>query len=256
MLGGRSLDLVRREALQPANYRALARSARVYVRPREALGRYLLGRGGYPHRCAVRTPLGVVAPELHHPHDMFTMNEIFCREDYRAGPADRVVVDIGSNIGISALYFLTRSPAVRCRLYEPVPRNAARLRANLAAFDGRWELTEAAVAETAGTVRFGVEGTGRYGGIGVATGEEIEVDCLDVNDVLAAALKAEGRVDVLKLDTEGAELRTLAAIAPEHVARIGLVYLEAEVAPPAPPGFDLRMRSQTVRLANRAAQRA
>ncbi len=67
----------------------------------------------------------------------------------RGGPRARVVVDIGSNIGISALYFLTRNPACRCWLYEPVPRNVERLRANLRRLRGPLRAHGGAVADAA-----------------------------------------------------------------------------------------------------------
>jgi FkbM family methyltransferase len=177
---------------------------------------------------------------------------VFCRRDYATGPEARVVVDVGSNIGISALYFLTRNRHLRVHCYEPVPANARRLRANLTAFADRFELTEAAVADRSGRVSFGVEASGRYGGIGVATGDAIEVPCLDVNDVLAGVLSREGRIDVLKLDTEGAELRTARAIRPEHLDRIDTIYLELErPAEVHPERFQARFANQTLRLTRR-----
>lgn len=228
MLGGRPLSLVLAEVREPGNYRALLQGARLYTRPRENLGRYLLRRGGYPYRCEVRTPLGIVAPVLHSADDMLTVNEVFCREDYRAAPGVRVVVDVGSNIGISALYFLTRGPAVRVHAFEPVPINVERLRANLAGFEDRLSLREVAVAERTGRVPFGIEPTGRYGGIGVATGRSIDVECVDVNSVLGEVLESEGTIDVLKLDTEGMEVATVAAIDPVHLRRIRTIYLETD----------------------------
>ena len=75
----------------------------------------------------MRTPAGVVAPTLHSSHDMFTVNEVFCREDYACGPGIRTVVDVGSNIGISALYFLTRDAGV------PLPGSTSRCRATSSA---------------------------------------------------------------------------------------------------------------------------
>ncbi len=39
-----------------------------------------------------------------------------------------VVVDFGSNIGISALYFLTRNQDIKVYLFEPVPQNILRLK--------------------------------------------------------------------------------------------------------------------------------
>jgi FkbM family methyltransferase len=226
MLGGREPSLVLSEVVQRQNYVALWRMLRRYPGPGKNLGRYFFGWGDYPYRCRVRTPRGEVAPTLYSHHDMWTVNEVFCREDYAAGPSLRVAVDIGSNIGISALYFLTRSEGARCYLYEPVPENVERLRGNLAGLEDRYELHEAAVAERGGRVRFGVEPTGRYGGIGQDLKGSIEVDCLDVNDLLAEILEREGGIDILKLDTEGLELPTVQAIRPELLRRIDTIYFE------------------------------
>ena len=130
-------------------------------RPLQLSYRYLFNAGGYPHRATVKTPLGPVDVMLYSSHDLLTLNEIFCRLDYVAIPGTRVVVDIGSNIGISALYFLTRAENVFCHLFEPVPANVERLRKNLARFEGRYALGEAAVAEFTGSSAFAVEPTGR-----------------------------------------------------------------------------------------------
>ena len=46
-----------------------------------------------------------------------------------------MAVDFGSNIGISALYFLTRNPSVQVYLFEPVPSNIERLRENLKGYE-------------------------------------------------------------------------------------------------------------------------
>ena len=167
MLGGRPGGLIARALLEPGQYVAVARMTRRYPAFADVLKRYLLGGGDYPYACRVRTPTGIVAPVTYTHHDIFTVQEVFGREDYRAGDRLRVAVDIGSNIGISALYFLTRNRDARCYLYEPVPRNVERLRANLAGYEGRYELEEVAVAADGGTVTFTVEPFGRYGGIGI-----------------------------------------------------------------------------------------
>jgi FkbM family methyltransferase len=253
VLGGRSPALIRSEIAQPSNYVALWRMLRRYRAPGRNLGRYLLGRGEYPYRCRARTPRGEVAPNLFSHQDMLTMNEIFCREDYTAGPELRVAVDIGSNIGISALYFLTRNDESRCHLYEPVPENVKRLRENLAGFEDRYVLHETAVADRAGPVEFGVEPTGRYGGIGLTYERSIEVDCLEINRVLDEVLEREGRIDLLKLDTEGMELDTVRAIRPELLRRIGTVYFEWEDEPGdlGADGFERSYANSTCSLRNR-----
>jgi FkbM family methyltransferase len=256
VLGNRPWGLITRNVLRRENYAAIWRMWQVAVQPRTTAWRYLAGRGDYPWRCSVRTPLGVVAPRTYSHHDLVTVAEIFCRLDYEVPEDVRVAVDIGSNIGISGLYFLTRNPQVRCHLYEPVARNVARLRDNLAGYEDRYELTEAAVWDRDDTVEFGVEDTGRYGGIGVAARETIEVPCLDVNRVLESVLEQAPVIDVLKIDTEGAELATVGAIRDDLLGRIRLIYLETMDRPSVlADRFDAALACDTLRLANRGFQR-
>lgn len=253
MLGGRPISLILSEVVQPSNYVAVARMARRYPNFRENLGRYFLARGEYPYDCQVRTPRGVMTVPLDSQHDMLTVNEIFCREDYEVGPEVRTVVDIGSNIGVSALYFLTRNDSARVWLYEPNPRNVERLRRNLAGHEQRYVLEEKAVADFRGSAEFGVEESGRYGGIGQETGQTISVECIHINDVLDRVLGETDRLDVLKLDTEGYELQSVRAIERRHLERIRLIYFEVEKNPGALHAdlFDSRFRNQTCRLLNR-----
>jgi len=254
MLGGRPPGFVARQVLEPDNYRALARMLTTARRPLDFARRYFLGRGSYPARCAVRTPAGVIAPSVYSHHDVITINEIFCRRDYLLPEAARTIVDIGSNIGISALYFLTRSTATRCYLYEPDPRCVERLRRNLEPYRGRFTLTEAAVADRAGRARFGREPTGRYGSLEGVFAERIEVDCLHIDDVLRTVLEREGAIDMLKLDTEGLEARTVEAIHPDLLASVGVVCYETRrPVNPAPELFELRYATDTARLTNRRA---
>jgi FkbM family methyltransferase len=249
MLGGRSAGFVARQIIEPANYRSLPRLLRVSVRPLSFARSYFLGGGVFPSPCPLRTPMGVVAPTMYSHHDVFTVNEVFCRDDYRLPSGARVVLDIGSNIGISALYFLTRSPEVRVHLYEPDPRNAERLRGNLAAFDGRWTLHEEAVGDRDGAVAFGRDATGRYGGIGVATAEQIQVRCRHIDDVLREVLALEGHIDFVKIDTEGLENATVAAIDRTLLAQLGgLCYETRSPLNPWPERFTMRVRADTCRL--------
>lgn len=253
LLGDRSLRFIAENIAEPAHYRALVNMARRYPRPLDAYGRYLLGRGSYPVRVAVRTPLGLVRPVLWSFHDMLTLNEVFCREDYGVREPPALVVDIGSNIGLSALYFLTRGPQVRCRLYEPVPRNVERLRRNLEGFEDRYELEQAAVADFDGDSRFRLDPFGRYGGLKLEGGETTTVPCRHIDHVLDDALATADTISLLKIDVEGYEPALLRAAGPELLARVQVIYLEGEAAElPAPEGFVGSECCETVRLRNAA----
>lgn len=226
-IGPRGLDAYAREALRWGNYRAVLNMPRTYGRFWEPARRYFTGGGTYPYRVDVRTPLGTVRPTLHSFHDLLTLNEIFCRHDYELPHDARHVVDVGSNIGLSALYFLTRNTETRCLLFEPDPRNVAKLRQTLAGFEARYELVEEAVWTVDGELAFHVEETGRYGGIGVATADAIQVRCRHVDRVIEHALERFPRIDLLKIDTEGVEEETVRAISPRFYERIGRIYLES-----------------------------
>lgn len=252
-VGNRSTAAVLRAPLQAGHYRALAGMLRVYRHPLANLRRFLTGAGTYPYEVAVRTPRGTVTPTAWTSHDLSTVNEIFCRGDYRAGRDLRVAVDIGANIGIAALYFLTRNATSRVYCYEPVPSNVERLRATLGGLEGRYEVEEIAVGTADGEAEFGVEATGRYGGMRMETVREltgtISVRVRDVNGVLGDVLAREERIDVLKIDIEGDEERVVAAIAPHHLERIGVIYYETDApAPLHAERFEHRYGCQTNRL--------
>ncbi len=239
-----------REIGHPRNYRALWAAIRLTPAPLRNVWRYLTASGTYPYSPAVRTPTGIVAPRLDSFHDMMTFNEIFLREDYLLPEQARTVVDLGSNRGISALYFLTRNRDVRVWLYEPVPANLERLRANLAGFEDRYRLHDVAVGTQSGSISFNVEPTGRYGGIGVATEEAITVVCKDINTVVAAVLATEPHIDLLKIDIEGLEMEVVEAIDPTYLPRIHAICFEWE-APDLQPlneFYDSTFFNETYRL--------
>ncbi len=250
MLAGRPPRLIAQSIFEPQHYAAFLRMAQRYPDFAGLARRYFVGGGSYPYECRIRTPTGTVAPVLYSQHDVVTVHEIFGREDYRADAEVGVVVDIGSNIGISVLYFLTRNHTSRCYAFEPVPSNATRLRANLAGYEERYALQEVAVAARGGDVNFTIEPTGRYGGIGVPGSEQISVKARAVGDLLDEVLAREGTIDVLKLDTEGLELETLYAISGEQLSRIRTIYFEARACHnPWPDRFSVQFACETCRLA-------
>ena len=191
----------------------------------DVLRRYAFAAGHYPSRIRLRTPIGPVSTSLYSYHDMLTVNEVFFRQDYES-ESPQVVVDIGANIGLSALYFLTRNSTCRCYAFEPVPTNVQRLKETLRSFQARYTLREAAVATRAGKLEFGVEPTGRYGGLSCRAQSRIVVETLNINEVLANVLANEEGIDVLKVDTEGTEQELIDAILPEFRSRIRRIFYE------------------------------
>lgn len=226
---GRDAGRVLQSVRQGRHYRALGRTFVVQRNPIEGLRRYLTGGGTYPWHPTLRTPIGEVQVQLFSHEDMLTVNEVFCRHDYGPG-GQRVVVDIGANIGIASLFFLTRRSDAIAYAAEPVPRNLERLRNNLAPFSDRVRVEERAIALGEGQARFFIEESGRLGGlreyVGHDRGVDITVDCVPITNYLQAILDREGQIDLVKIDTEGSERALVAAIPPTVRQRIGLIVWE------------------------------
>ena len=167
MLGNRGMKQILRAVFGKQHYIALINMAKNYQDFLENTARYLTGIGSYPYDIKIGTPTGIIEPRLYTHHDILTVNEIFCRLDYLADESIKTVVDVGSNIGISALYFLSRNNESKCYLYEPDKRNTEKLKKNLFGFSKRYSLCEKAISHESGQLEMGIEATGRYGGIGI-----------------------------------------------------------------------------------------
>jgi FkbM family methyltransferase len=142
-------------------------------------------------------------------HDIFVQRAL----EFRAKSDAPRVLDCGANIGLASLFFKRRYPAARITAYEADPALFAIASGNLAANGaGDVELVNAAVWTSAGRVTFRAEGTdsGMIDGLaGGVAGRAVDVASLRLRDILAG-----DRLDLLKLDIEGAEDAVLADCEP------------------------------------------
>lgn len=229
-VGGRRPDKIISAVFKAKHYKAFWRSLRIYDKPFKRNLNYLTSGGNYPCDIELRLNGSKVRAHLGSFHDLLTVNEIFCRQDYPVSGNEKVIVDIGSNIGISALYFLAAAPIGKVYLFEPNPSNLAVLKENTRPFQGRVRIDETAVSDTAGELDFGIEESGRYGGLGLHLHASIKVKCRHINDVLDEILSENEAIDILKLDTEGAEIPSINAIEYVHLKKIRKIYFEEGIA--------------------------
>jgi FkbM family methyltransferase len=229
-IGGRDTRKIAKAVFDRRHYLAASNMLRLYERPLEMFRRYLTRAGTYPCTVRVATPIGRIDLKLYAQDDVLTVNEIFCRADYQADVGDKVVVDFGSNIGISAAYFLSRGEGTFTYLFEPLPANIEHLRYNLRPFEGRYALEEVAVGTEEGEVQFGWEPTGRYGGVGLPTGNYIKVRCRRARDVLQEVVNRQGKIDILKIDIETMEEAVVGDIPSVLARHIDKVYVEFKFA--------------------------
>jgi len=138
--------------------------------------------------------------------DLFVLHEIFVSDCYALpsvlSDRVRVVVDLGANVGLTTLYYARRFPEARFVCVEPDPENARLLRANVACLGEQAMVLEAAVSDVAGLATFEATGWSWGRQLTPSRSTAVQVRCLTVPAVLAAA--GVSRVDVLKVDIEGA----------------------------------------------------
>ncbi len=225
-IGQRIIDLS--FLLDSRHYLSLFNIFRFCEMPLDFFRRYFFAKGSYPVAIPLRTPIGRLSPTIYYYDDSLTVNEIFFRHDYGNDRSAGVFLDIGGNIGLSALFFLTRNTFGRGYIYEPVPENLLKLENNLASFRDRITVVPEAVYTISGTRRFGVEETGRLGGLSRDFAEQIEVQCVSINEVLEKILKKEERIDILKVDIEGDEIDVVRAIDNKFLARLGTIYFDID----------------------------
>lgn len=148
--------------------------------------------------------------------------EIFGDERMRfpaRGPRP-VIIDCGANVGISVIYQRWRHPEARIIAFEPDEAVFACLERNLAAngITGVECLREA-VWVHGGGASFGREGAD--GGSLLRESSTVKVPTVRLRDVLLA----QGAVDLLKIDIEGAEAEVLLDCG-DALSRVERLYVE------------------------------
>jgi FkbM family methyltransferase len=142
--------------------------------------------------------------------ELQVLREVFVRQEYALPGvvAPKLIVDAGSNVGFSVLYFRSRFPAARIVAVEPDAATFARLRENTEGLGGV-ELVNAAMSDRDGdaTLYAGSESWAMslIPGADRTRREAVRAVTLDsLVDELSL-----GCIDVLKLDIEGAEIPVL-----------------------------------------------
>jgi FkbM family methyltransferase len=138
----------------------------------------------------------------------------------------RTVLDIGANAGISAVYFAGSFPNARVHAFEPDPGNCELLRANAQAC-GRIHVHPFALGAGDGELTlYASDDAANFGGfsaqrLGINPARSKTVPMRHAGRCLAEL--GIGEIDVLKIDTEGAEWDILTAVDPELLRHVRLI---------------------------------
>jgi FkbM family methyltransferase len=136
----------------------------------------------------------------------------------KLAPEDvKVVLDIGANIGVAALYFAATFPRATVHAFEPVPANCEVLSANARALPRIQAHCFALGAEDGELELFASDDQANLGGfsshgLGVNAARSQKVPVRHAGRALVEL--GVTRADVIKIDTEGAEWEILTALDP------------------------------------------
>ncbi len=121
-------------------------------------------------------------------------------------PPERVklIVDLGANVGMSCLWWLANYWRARVIAFEPHPNHSAQTRANISlnGYESRIELHEAAAGPHAETAQLSDEGA--TSALHSPADKSFQVKVVDLFETFAGQ-----RIDILKIDIEGSEIRLL-----------------------------------------------
>ncbi len=135
---------------------------------------------------------------------IYQFQEIFYKRSYQfiTSASSPLIYDCGANVGTSCLFFKKEYPTAVVHAFEPDPKVFSALKHNMEVNGIKdVHLHNAAVWKEEGSLSFASEGADSGALITERKKESINVKAIRLRDLLAK----EQRVDLLKIDIEGAE---------------------------------------------------
>jgi FkbM family methyltransferase len=201
----------------------------------ELIERYLsISSEMYPFSIKTRNGLALNIKDF---YDVTTTWVIFCKQEYKVSSKHRVIVDLGANIGVFALFAARQSQKSKIICFEPFPETFQRLEDNVK----NNRLNDRVVCH-----QLAVSGRREHrvmapGGFGSTTSHLLEssidkskkldadaVECITFGDMLkkVGEVCSTQTIDLLKMDIEGAEYEFLENISPDLLSVVNEVQME------------------------------
>jgi FkbM family methyltransferase len=185
-----------------------------------------ISRLTYPYVLHLRSGERIRLEEL---TDLKTFWQVFLRRVYRVKATDRVILDLGANIGIFTLYAARQAPEATILSLEPFPATYDRLLANIRnhKLESRVICVKQALTGSPGT-RIMHDGMLPSQRRSLAPSASAAHGELVLGKTLRETIEGNNfaRIDLLKMDIEGSENETLLATGPPVLARIRRIALE------------------------------
>lgn len=189
-----------------------ATGLRIFLRKRKKHGTITLRIPGVKHPLHLRAGTS----------DLYMFEEVFLDGEYdlKADLDPKLILDVGANVGFASVFFANRYPNAKIIAVEPDASNVSVLRKNVDPYPNV-RVIEGAVWYESTTVS--LDDHGDKSGIQVRAGSGGGVRAMTVDEILAMA--GATKIDILKLDVEGAE-KELFEHEPSWLANVGVLMIE------------------------------
>jgi FkbM family methyltransferase len=201
----------------------------ISVTSKEGIRTWLTFRKMNAGNCEPGLPVPVSLQTLQYPiyirpgtPDVSTIINNVIREEYGHFSYEgdpEWMIDAGAYIGDTAAYFLSRFSKLRVIALEPNPSAFAMASQNLKPYGARVILMKKGLWVDDKNLLFGGEGTGAS-----IQDKGFAIECISIPTILKQF--SLDRIDILKLDIEGAEKAIFATNPEEWLDRIGLLIIE------------------------------
>ncbi len=164
--------------------------------------------------------------------------EIFAEDAYRLGwftqglSKDLGILDIGGHVGCFSIAVATECPGASVWTYEASPSTAKFTRRNIAqnSLEGRVTVNNVAVSSTAGVLEF-ADNAGGSGLNGITAPEGTRTIQIPATTFAEAVAAADRAIELVKIDTEGAEYDIVLGSDPAAWSTVQRVVMEFHDVP-------------------------
>ncbi|MHA2105420.1 MAG: FkbM family methyltransferase [Candidatus Hodarchaeales archaeon] len=162
--------------------------------------------------------------------DAATIFVIFIRKDYGDVPDDSIIVDIGANIGVYSVYASLMGKNNKIFAYEPVIDNFNVLQENIQLNNSEENIVAFNLGVSSQKEKrklFLIDAVEHTLIEKNETQNFIEIECVSLNDIIEE--NNLPKIDLLKMDCEGAEYEILYNTAKENLQKIQEIRMEFHV---------------------------
>ena len=198
----------------------------VHKNPIRAMVNEFFSIGNYPKTITLMNKYKI---KVYNIDDFSTLNLVFCREDYFKPKKIKVVIDIGSNIGISSLYWFIGNPTCKIYSFEPSEKNFKKQKINTKIFKKNIILKKIGVSNKNEKSKLYLSKSGVNDSIIKIQNADYEIiKLVSINSILEKIFLKSKKIDVLKIDVEGKEREILKSIKKNYFSKIRVINIEGK----------------------------